>query len=376
MYLRADSGSVARNEYMELRTFGLVSLLLLAAVSGVVMADHGGLHVTHTEYDGDARVQPNEETETVYLWTTEQFNATATVETGNASGNYRACLFATPTDNSSAESQELACQPATLEPGETRNFTFTGLSSPTNTTTEYELRFVVDDALQSGGPVGERATTVTFLDPSGDLDDDGLDNRPELERGTGMNNSDTDNDTLEDGEEINKYGTDPLDADTDGDGLRDGLEVGLGMDPKWSAVPLYIFGVLLLGVLVVGGYRFLAPRVGRATSNTGGATVGAPASNGGAGGTTTVPTTDDSSVDTDFVTDEDRILQILAENDGRLMQSRLVELTDWSKSKVSRRLSALEDEGRIRKITLGRENMVALPGHEPDGAQSPFEEDN
>ncbi|WP_170864756.1 helix-turn-helix transcriptional regulator [Halogranum amylolyticum] len=360
---------------MELRTFGLVSLLLLAAVSGVVMADHGGLHVTQTEYGGDARVQPNEETNTMYLWTTERFNATATVETGNASGNYRACLFAHPTDNSSVEPKELACQPATFEPGETRNFTFTDLSSPTNATTKYELRFVVDNALQSGDPVAEQTTNVTFLEPDKDLDGDNLNNRDEVANGTGIDNADTDNDTLEDGEEIEKHGTDPLDADTDGDGLRDGLEVQLGMDPTWSAVPLYILGVLLLGGLVAVGYRLLAPRVGRVTSNAGGATVDDPTSNGGTGGTTTVSTTDDSSVDTEFVSDEDRILQILAENGGRLMQSRLVELTDWSKSKVSRRLSTLEEEGRIRKITLGRENMVALPGHEPDGAQSPFEEE-
>ena len=34
-----------------------------------------------------------------------------------------------------------------------------------------------------------------------------------------------------DGDEVNKYGTDPLVADTDGDGLDDGDEITLGTNP-------------------------------------------------------------------------------------------------------------------------------------------------
>ena len=42
---------------------------------------------------------------------------------------------------------------------------------------------------------------------------------------------DTDNDGLGDGEEQNRYGTDPNDVDTDDDGLTDGEEVAIGSDP-------------------------------------------------------------------------------------------------------------------------------------------------
>jgi hypothetical protein len=358
---------------MELRTFGLLSLLLLAAASGVAMADHGGLHITSTTYDGDARVPTNEDT--VFLWNTAQFNATATVDPGNASGNYRACVFAQPTENASAEPKELACQPVTFNAEQSKTLTFTGLSAPNNATGQYDLAITVDDALRSGDPEDTNITTVTFLSPEGDFDSDGLDNRDELQVGTQFNNPDTDNDTLDDGTEV-KRGTSPVEADTDGDGLRDALEASLGLDPTRSAVPLYIAAVVLLCGLSVVAYRRLAPLASRAATSSSETTVSNPATNGSSGGGATTPSTDERDVETDFVTDEDRLLQILAEHDGRLMQSRLVELTDWSKSKVSRRLSALEDEGRIRKITLGRENMVALPGHEPDGAQSPFEEDN
>lgn len=350
---------------MELRTLGLLSLLLLATTSGVAMATHGGLHITSTTYDGDATVPTNRDS--IYLWNTERFNASATVETGNASGNYRTCVLAQPVENKSVQPKKLACHPVTFESNETTNLTFTELRAPNNSTGKYDLTIVVDDTLRSGGPVATNITTVTFLRPEGDLDNDGLLNREELQHGTRFDIADTDNDTLSDGDEV-ALGTSPVKADTDGDGLRDGLEASVGLNPTQSAVPLYVAGLVLVVVLVVVAYRRLSLRGGlRGGTTPDGASIGAPTANG-AGPSST-------SSDTDFITDEDRILQILSENGGRLMQSRLVELTDWSKSKVSRRLSTLEEEGRIRKITLGRENMVALPGHEPDGAQSPFEEE-
>ncbi|EJN60037.1 helix-turn-helix transcriptional regulator [Halogranum rubrum] len=331
------------------------------------MATHGGLHITTTTYEGDAIVPTN--SDSLYLWNTERFNANATIETGNASGNYRMCVLAQPVENESVEPKELDCRPVTFESNETANLTFTELRAPNNATGEYDLTVVVDDTLQGGGPVATNITTVTFLRPEGDLDSDGLNNRDEIQSGTDFNNADTDNDTLPDGEEVNKYETSPVEADSDGDGIRDGIEVSLGLNPTQSAVPFYVAGLALLGVLSFLAYRRLSSRGGFGDGiASNGATAGTPTANGGSSPSS-------ASSDADFITDEDRILQILSENGGRLMQSRLVELTDWSKSKVSRRLSTLEEEGRIRKITLGRENMVALPGHEPDGAQSPFEEE-
>lgn len=45
--------------------------------------------------------------------------------------------------------------------------------------------------------------------------------------GTDPNDSDTDNDGLNDGDEVNTYGTDPNDSDTDNDGFSDSLEVSM-----------------------------------------------------------------------------------------------------------------------------------------------------
>lgn len=59
-----------------------------------------------------------------------------------------------------------------------------------------------------------------------DSDDDGLTDNDEINTyGTDPLNPDTDGDGLSDGDEVNVYGTDPLDPDTDGDGLNDYEEV-------------------------------------------------------------------------------------------------------------------------------------------------------
>lgn len=57
-----------------------------------------------------------------------------------------------------------------------------------------------------------------------DADGDGLSNTIEKRIGTDSHNSDTDSDSLNDGEEYNSYHTNPLKHDTDGDALGDGAE--------------------------------------------------------------------------------------------------------------------------------------------------------
>lgn len=74
------------------------------------------------------------------------------------------------------------------------------------------------------------AATESWLDE--DDDDDGLTNREEQNRGTLVETQDTDADGLSDGDEVNKWLTDPRRADSDGDGLSDGDEVARGIDPR------------------------------------------------------------------------------------------------------------------------------------------------
>jgi len=75
-----------------------------------------------------------------------------------------------------------------------------------------------------------------------------------------------------------------------------------------------------------------------------------------------------------LLSDDDRVRQLLEDNGGRMKQTAIVEATEWSKSKVSMLLSEMEDDGEITKLRVGRENIVSLPGSEPDAARSPFDD--
>lgn len=68
-----------------------------------------------------------------------------------------------------------------------------------------------------------------------DPDGDRLPTAEEKELGTNPEDEDSDDDGLDDLEEVDWTGTDPMLADTDGDGTPDGEEVRLGLDPKDAA---------------------------------------------------------------------------------------------------------------------------------------------
>jgi hypothetical protein len=75
------------------------------------------------------------------------------------------------------------------------------------------------------------------------------------------------------------------------------------------------------------------------------------------------------------VDDDDVVLNLLEDHEGRMKQAAIVEETNWSKSKVSMLLSEMENRGDISKLRVGRENIICLRGSEPEAAGSPFEED-
>lgn len=66
---------------------------------------------------------------------------------------------------------------------------------------------------------------------SGDDDGDGLTNHQEEGAHTNPDDYDTDDDGLNDYQEVRIYKTDPNNPDTDGDGMMDGLEVYVGRNP-------------------------------------------------------------------------------------------------------------------------------------------------
>lgn len=73
----------------------------------------------------------------------------------------------------------------------------------------------------------------------------------------------------------------------------------------------------------------------------------------------------------DFMTDRERVRELVTENGGRMKQADIVDSVEWSKAKVSRLLADLESEDEITKLRLGRENLICLRGQEPPASQSP-----
>lgn len=87
---------------------------------------------------------------------------------------------------------------------------------------------------------------------------------------------------------------------------------------------------------------------------------------GSAGGAGDTDATDQLAAGSgEFLSDETVVERLLQSRDGRMKQSAIVEATEWSKAKVSRLLSGMDQDGRIHKLSLGRENLIYLPGEEP-----------
>jgi len=66
-------------------------------------------------------------------------------------------------------------------------------------------------------------------------------------------------------------------------------------------------------------------------------------------------------IDEELLSDEERVERLLDVNGGRMKQADIVEETSWSNAKVSQLLSSMEEEGRIDKLRIGRENLISFP---------------
>ncbi len=133
------------------------------------------------------------------------------------------------------------------------------------------------------------------------------------------------------------------------------------MAPADSGLLRPAIGVGLVVLVIAGGLLFRRLRGDSAQSATKSSPTDAADSQGG---TSSAPET--VTPDPELLTDEDRVRQLLLDSGGRRKQSEIAEALDWSKSKTSRVLSKMADEGTIEKLRLGRENVIDLVNEEDD----------
>jgi len=79
---------------------------------------------------------------------------------------------------------------------------------------------------------------------------------------------------------------------------------------------------------------------------------------------------DSAEIDEELLSDEERVERLLEQNGGRMKQADIVEETGWSNAKVSQLLSAMEEEGQIDKLRIGRENLISFPDVDVTGIES------
>jgi hypothetical protein len=117
--------------------------------------------------------------------------------------------------------------------------------------------------------------------------------------------------------------------------------------------------VLILGLVVAVGYMARQGTVG-----AGGVAENDDA-DGGQPGTAAETERDDAEeseeVDVELLSDEERVERLLEQNGGRMKQAQIVKETGWSNAKVSQLLSAMDDDDRVDKLRIGRENLISFP---------------
>lgn len=134
---------------------------------------------------------------------------------------------------------------------------------------------------------------------------------------------------------------------SDGDATTPAPDGGSG-----SMLP--VLGVGLLAVVGAVAWRY-RDRFGDSGSPDAGAAGGV--SDGGDG--TPAPDARD-----DLLSNEERVLQFVREQGGRVKQQEIVEAFDWTEARTSQIVRDLRDDGSLEGFRLGRENVLKLPDAE------------
>ena len=113
-----------------------------------------------------------------------------------------------------------------------------------------------------------------------------------------------------------------------------------------------------------------------AGTETGGSAGAVVASDAGSDEAGSDDAADDGSSDTtdesddgppsELLSNEERVVKLLEQHDGRLKQQQVVQQLDWTDAKTSQVIGELREEGTVETFRIGRENVVRLPEADED----------
>ena len=153
-------------------------------------------------------------------------------------------------------------------------------------------------------------------------------------------------------------GSDPGDPSGDGDGGTDdggsddgGTDDGGADDGGSSSMSVMpMLGIVGLVLVAGAGVAVLVTNRKEDGSSEGGAATG----------------TGDTPPE-DLLSNEERVLQLLQKNGGRMKQKQVAEQLDWTAAKTSQVVGGLRDDDEVDSFRLGRENVLTLPDVDIEG---------
>lgn len=122
-------------------------------------------------------------------------------------------------------------------------------------------------------------------------------------------------------------------------------------------VPMIVGGgllVLLVGGAVVWYRRREAPVGPLGGGDVGGGTVADDAASRDGEDSGEAPPAE-------LLSNEERVIQLLEANGGRMKQQAVVAELDWTEAKTSQVVNGMQDDGEIDVFRIGRENVLRLP---------------
>lgn len=73
------------------------------------------------------------------------------------------------------------------------------------------------------------------------------------------------------------------------------------------------------------------------------------------------PDTDRGDTPRELLSNEERVLRLLEDHDGRIKQQEVVSELDWTEAKTSQVVRGLREDGAVDVFRIGRENVLTLP---------------